>query len=250
MDWLIPCDQPVDVAVVAAHPDDAEVHAGGMLLQMAQAGHRVGIIDCSQGEMGTRGTPAQRREEALAASALLPNSCRVNLGLPDSQLMDTLEGRQRVVAAIRAMKPRLVLIHHPEDMHPDHRGASVLGRHGTYLASLKKVAPEAGERHIVERVLSFPGRATVTPSVLIDISAWWDRKLELLASYGSQFVSAATAGGTESRLSRPEFMQEFEAQHRAWGSLAGTTYAEPLVAVHQAVRLDSLSALWQAPSRP
>ncbi|MEE8469536.1 MAG: PIG-L family deacetylase, partial [Planctomycetota bacterium] len=122
----------LDVLVVAAHPDDAEISLGGTLLRMVRAGKRVGIVDLTRGELGTRGERADRDAETAAASELLGLSVRLNLDLPDGRVVADVAARESLAGCIREHAPDVLLCHHTEDLHPDHAAAGKLGREAWY----------------------------------------------------------------------------------------------------------------------
>ena len=141
-------NETVDVLAVAAHRDDVELTCGGTLAKAARAGHRVGIIDLTQGEMGTRGDAAMRAAEAERAAKTLGVAVRVNAGMRDAHLANDEAARGKTVELIRRMKPRVVILPFPVGRHPDHRVASELGRDACYLAGLAKYAPgKGGDAH-------------------------------------------------------------------------------------------------------
>src|SRR2546428_12240534 len=130
--------QHVDLLAIAAHRDDVELTCGGTLAKAAQAGHRVGILDLTQGETGTRGDAATRAAEAERAAKALGVHVRLNAGLPDAHLQNDEASRARLVELVRATRPRVVILPFPVGRHPDHRIASELGRDACYLAGLPK----------------------------------------------------------------------------------------------------------------
>src|SRR2546422_1470885 len=153
--------QQVDLLAIAAHRDDAELTCGGTLAKAVRAGHRVGIVDLTQGEAGTRGDAGLRAAEAERAARTLGVHVRLNAGLPDAHLQNDEPSRARVIELVRATRPRVVILPFPVGRHPDHRIASELGRDACYLAGLAKYgAPRGGAAHPplhgLERA-AFPG---------------------------------------------------------------------------------------------
>ena len=249
MDWLV---EPVpgtyvDVAVIMSHPDDAELMVGGILLQLAHQTVPVGLVDLSRGESGTRGTPAARRDEAIAAMALLPHACRVNLGLPDGALDDIMEYRIAVARTIARLKPRVVIVHHPGDPHPDHVHAHRLALSAIYQANHPKILPKGIPPHRVEYVYA-AGTASLThPDVVVDITAQWERKMALLRCYGSQFPWATGSldddDAPPTRISTQDFADGVVSGHRHLGARTGCTYAEGLCAIHHPVYVSNALSL-------
>jgi bacillithiol biosynthesis deacetylase BshB1 len=183
----------LDMLVIAAHPDDAEISAGGTILRAVAAGKKVGIVDLTRGELGTRGTADDRRRETEAASALMLLAVRENLELPDGRVEVTRDARERLAALSRAHAPDVVLAHHVEDLHPDHRACGELARAAWYLSGLAKLAGVSGTGAPARRparLYHFMGHVPFDPSVVVDIGPVWERKVELVRCYASQLEPA------------------------------------------------------------
>src|ERR1700690_330730 len=131
---------PLDILALAAHRDDVEQTCGGTLLKMAQRGHRTGILDLTQGEMGTRGSADDRAREAAEAGKILSTSWRGALDIPDGRVENNWENRLKVVRVLRDQRPRVVILPYWEGRHPDHYTASVLGYEAAFLSGLAKLA--------------------------------------------------------------------------------------------------------------
>ncbi|MCG0237891.1 MAG: bacillithiol biosynthesis deacetylase BshB1 [Firmicutes bacterium] len=225
----------LDILAFGSHPDDAEIGCGGTLALHAARGERVGICDLTRGELGTGGDPKIRGEEAEAAARILGVSLRLNLGLPDGGLIYGAGGRgaggeqkRRIVEVIRRLRPRVVLVPWHTDRHPDHTAAHYLLNEAIFAAALEKYdAP--GEPHRVERVLYYFINDAAEPSLLVDVSATWEKKRESLLAHRSQFDLAAS--GVETPLNKPwGLLYKVEARDRYFGSLAGVAFAEGFVA--------------------
>src|SRR5262245_52052111 len=134
----------VDVLAIFAHPDDVELNVGGTLLKLDSLGYATGILDVTQGEMGTRGTVEQRAAESKAAAEILKVKVRQNLGLPDGHVWLNEESRTKLVRVLRELKPRLLITHQHDDPHPDHNHIVQLVREAARHASLRKYDPETG----------------------------------------------------------------------------------------------------------
>src|SRR5512146_86889 len=132
-------DNHVDILAIAAHRDDAEQTCGGTLLKMAALGHRTGILDLTRGEMGTRGTAADREREASEAARILKVCWRGALDIPDGRVENTWDNRLKVAAVIRALRPRVVILPYWQGRHPDHYTCSTLGYEACFAAGLKKL---------------------------------------------------------------------------------------------------------------
>lgn len=224
-----------DLLVVGAHPDDLELHFGGIAAKAAKDGLRVVGLDLTRGERATRGTPELRQGEAEAAAAALGLVARVNVELPDTGVVSTDRAQlTAVVEHLRALQPRWVLAPHPEDAHPDHREGGRLLERALYFAHVGGFAA-GGTRHRARGLLfDWPdvggraaGFAAHGAGLVIDVSDAFAAKRAALECYASQF--AAGAGGPQTRLDRPTFLAGVEARARRLGELVGVTYAEGLV---------------------
>ena len=134
----------LDVLAIAAHPDDAEISVGGTLLRLVDAGARVGVLDVTRGEMGTRGTRADRDAEAARATEIMGLAWRGNLEQPDGRVRVTVEAREALARHLRELAPDLVLSHHLDDPHPDHEASARLAKEAWYLSGLRQLAKETG----------------------------------------------------------------------------------------------------------
>ena len=179
-------DQPIDILALAAHRDDVEQTCGGTLLKMAERGRRTAILDLTRGEMGTRGTAADRAREAADAARILRVSWRGTLDLPDGRVENTWENRLKVAAVIRMLRPRVLILPYERGRHPDHYKASKLGYEACFLAGLKKL-DEYSEPHRPYKVIYSSLYANVTPSFVVDISAQLDKKIAAVLAYKTQF---------------------------------------------------------------
>ncbi|MDO4263607.1 MAG: bacillithiol biosynthesis deacetylase BshB1 [Deinococcus sp.] len=212
--------QPLDWLVLAPHPDDAEIGAGGTLIRVGDAGQRTGVLELTRGEMGTLGTPEVRMAECAAAAAHLGLSWRGTLGLPDGDLRDDPQQAGAVAAALRQLRPHVLVMPHPSDRHPDHYGAYALGKRALHLAGLRK-AEVAGEPHRPARVLLFQGNADIQADVLVDVGATLTRWEAAIRAHVSQF-----SGEAVSETVTPEVVERRLARLGYWGTLARVRYAE------------------------
>lgn len=219
-------DEHVDLLAIAAHRDDAELTCGGTLAQAVRAGHRVGILDLTQGESGTRGDAATRATEATRAAAALGVQVRLNAGLPDAHLHNDEASRAVVVELIRRTRPRAVILPYPVGRHPDHRAASELGRDACYLAGLAKYGG-AGEPHRPFKLLYALAyrEDPVKPSFVVDISDSFEAKVQAIRCYASQFDGAKAAG--EIFPTGQDLYELIRVQSAHYGSLIRRPYGEP-----------------------
>jgi bacillithiol biosynthesis deacetylase BshB1 len=218
----------LDLLAIAAHRDDVELTCGGTLAKAAKAGHRAGIIDLTQGEMGTRGDAATRAAEAEKAAKTLGVAVRLNAGMRDAHLENNEASRKRVVELIRRMRPRVVILPFAVGRHPDHRIASELGRDACYLAGLAKYDPgTGGEAHRPYKLLYALAyrEDPVKPTFVVDISEVFETKMQAIRCYGSQFDGAKAAG--EVFPTGQDLYELIRVQSAHYGSLIRRHYGEP-----------------------
>ena len=218
--------KPVDLLAVMAHPDDAELLCGGTLARAADQGHRTGILDLSRGELGSRGTPELRAQEAAAAAEILGVSERANAGLPDGHFANSDAMRRILVEQLRRFRPRVVLLPYVVGRHPDHRIAAELIRDACFLAGLRNY-PAEGEPFKPTKLchaLSFREDA-VKPSFVVDITPQFERKLAAVGCYASQF--AGNTQGGELFPTGQSFPDLIATQCGHYGSLIRVRYGEP-----------------------
>lgn len=210
LDWL----------VVAPHPDDAEIGTGGTLLRLAAAGKATGIVELTRGEMGTLGTPEVRQAECVAAAELLGLRWRGQLGLTDGDIRETTEGALALAYALRMVRPRVLVLPHPNDRHPDHYGAYHLGKRAVHLAGLAKANLD-GFVQRPEKILLYQGNGDIAADVLFDVSDHVEGWAAAVLAHDSQFGGAAV-----SETVTPEIIERRKARLMYWGTLARTRYAE------------------------
>jgi N-acetylglucosamine malate deacetylase 1 len=217
---------PTDLLAIVAHPDDAELLCGGTLARAADHGHRTGILDLTRGELGSRGSPELRAQEAANAARILGVSERANAGLKDGHLHNDDASRVVIVEQLRRFRPRVVILPYVVGRHPDHRIGSELIRDACFLSGLKNY-PAGGEPHRPAKIcyaMSFREDA-VKPTFVVDISAQFDRKIRAVMCYASQF-SDATQGG-ELYPTGQSFPDLIATQNGHYGSLIRARFGEP-----------------------
>jgi len=254
---------PLDLLALAAHRDDVEQTCGGTLLKAAQRGQRTGILDLTQGEMGTRGTAEDRAREADDAARILGLSWRRALDIPDGRVENTWENRLKVASVIRETQPRAVILPYWKGRHPDHYTCSVLGYEACFLAGLAKLDPQSALRN---QQSSFSQAATdasdapragrsvdsredggatkllphrpfkivyatlyydVRPTFVVDISTQFEGKFASILAYTSQFSDQAA--GKDLFPAHDEIRARVESMARFYGMLGGVTFAEPFL---------------------
>src|SRR3989454_9230674 len=223
--WRPPVTQTVDLLAIAAHRDDAELTCGGTLAKAARAGHRVGILDLTQGETGTHGDAATRAVEAERAARALGVPVRLNAELPDAHLANDEATRGRLVELLRTLRPRVAILPYPVGRHPDHRIASEAARDACYLAGLAKYAPRAGvaPHRPFKLLYALAYREDpVKPSFVVDISETFEAKMQAIRCYTSQFDGAKAAG--EIHPTGQDLYELIRVQAAHYGSLIRRPY--------------------------
>lgn len=222
-----PLAPTVDLLAIAAHRDDAELLCGGTLARASAQGHRTGILDLTQGEMGTDGSAELREQEADAAARILGVTARRNAGFPDAHLVNTPESRLRVASFIRAFRPRVVILPYREGRHPDHRIASQLGYDACFLSGLGKL-PLLSDPHRPTKLLyALTYREdAIKPTFVVDITDQIETKMASIACYGTQFEGKTWGGEIFPGGERPLYDQ-IRMHAARYGSLIRTEYGEP-----------------------
>ena len=214
-----------DVLAIGAHPDDVELIAGGTIAKLTQAGKRVVIADLTRGEMGTRGTPEIRKQEADAAASVLNIAERISLDLGDGHLLDSFENRRAIVELIRKYRPAIVMTHHWHDLHPDHSAAASIMRGAMYPSGMEKY-PAEFEPYRPNEVLFFMGHFPFEPSIIVDVSNSFELKMKAVHCYKSQLHDPNTQA-RQTGISQPDFLEMIQARARYYGSLIQRKYGEP-----------------------
>src|SRR5579871_6684212 len=225
---------PLDVLAIAAHRDDVEQTCGGTLLKMAELGHRTGILDLTQGEMGTRGSAEDRAREAEEAAQILKASWRGALDIPDGRVENTWENRLKVARVIREQKPRVVILPYWKGRHPDHYTASTLGYEACFLAGLAKAAISGAglsddplPPHRPFKIIYATIYYDIRPTFVVDITEQFEARFQSLMAYKSQFSDQEA--GKDLFPAQAEIRARIEAMARYYGMLGGVTYAEPFL---------------------
>lgn len=219
----------LDALIVAAHPDDAEISVGGILLTLRDAGRAFGIVDLTRGEMGTRGTAEDRAREVAAANAILRPSVRENLDLPDGRVAVTVEAREKLAAVIRRHQPEIVIAHHWDDLHPDHAACGLLAREAWYLSGLQRLAAPGETAKRPKRLYHFLGHVPTEPTFVVDIGRVFEEKQRLVLCYASQLKPDGKADTGAHFLFGADILQRMETRARFFGERIAARYGEPLV---------------------
>jgi N-acetylglucosamine malate deacetylase 1 len=216
----------VDILAIGAHPDDMELICGGTLVRANMLGRSTGILDLAAGEMASRGTPDLRAKEAAKAAKLMGVSVRENLGFPDGGIQNTPDTRAKVAVVIRRLKPKIVITHSQHGRHPDHPTVAQLVRDACFVAGLKKIAPEFAPHRPLKVIHALSFREdNQKPTFVVDITESFEKKLEAIGCYASQFGDAVQAGEV---YPNGEPLNDLIRHHAAhYGSLIRCRYGEP-----------------------
>lgn len=212
----------LDALVIAPHPDDAELGMGGGIMKMIADGMKVGVLDLTSGEPTPFGSLEKRAVETAAATDILGLHWRDNLGLPNRSLEATLDARKQLASVIRVTRPNWLFAPYWQDAHPDHLAATELVDAARFWAKLSKT-DMPGERFHPKRIFNYYCvhlKMHAQPAFVLDISDYWERKLESIKSYQSQFIE-----GREHI--KPAFLDQLRDEASYWGRSIGVAYGEP-----------------------
>jgi len=220
----------LDILVLPVHPDDAELGCAGTVLKEVANGKKVGIVDLTRGELGTRGSAEIRDQEAAAAAKILGLTVRDNLALPDGFFENTRNYQLKVIEVIRRYQPGIIITNAYHDRHPDHGRANELVESAAFLSGLRKIETsdngQAQEAWRPKLVLHFIQDNYIKPDILVDVTDHWDKKIESVRAYGSQFFNPEWQDEPQTYISSPEFVQVVEARAREFGKSIGVKFAE------------------------
>jgi bacillithiol biosynthesis deacetylase BshB1 len=225
----------IQILAVAVHPDDVELCCSGTLMMEKLQGKTTGVLDLTRGELGTRGTPELRLEEAGAASRIMNLDIRENLGMADGFFQQDEDNQRKLIRAIRQYQPEIVLASALADRHPDHGRAGKLISDSCFLSGLRKISTRDGQgmeqaQWRPKYVFHFIQDRFYQPSFVYDISTVFDRKLEAIRSYRSQFHSTTyDKDEPQTYISGPEFLDAVIGRAQMLGKMIGVKYAEGFI---------------------
>lgn len=219
--------ESLDILAIAAHRDDVEQTCGGTLLKMAQRGYRCGILDLTQGEMGTRGSADDRAREAAEAAKILKAVWRQALDIPDGRVENTWENKIKIARVIREQRPHTVILPYWKGRHPDHYTASTLGYEACFLAGLTKLKDAEGAAHRPFKIIYSTLYYDVRPSFVVDITQQFEARFQSLMAYKTQYRDQDA--GKDLFPAEKEIRARVEAMARYYGMLGGVDYAEPFL---------------------
>jgi len=235
-------DERVDILFFGAHPDDVELACGGLAAKSVKEGRRVGIIDLTRGELGTRGTPQTRKREAANAAKALGASFREQLDFGDGELRTGREQELEVIDRIRRHRPSVVVVSYPDERHPDHVRTGRIVTDAAFYAGLKSLRTEH-PAHRPQATIYYLQNYMFEPSFIVDVSAHWKTKMRAVAAFKSQFYDPQSKEPS-TFLSSPEFLEIIEARGRHFGAMIGARYGEPFLS-KQPPRVDDVLAAYR-----
>ena len=224
--------QKLDILAFGAHPDDVELGCAGALLLAVAEGKKVGIIDLTKGELGTRGTTSQRLKEAQLAAEVLGVEVRENLGMADGFFENNKENQFAIIETIRKYQPAIIFCNAPEDRHPDHGRAAQLIVDAAFLAGLVKI--QSTHNGVAQapwrptQVFHYIQSRNLTPSFVVDISAFMDKKMESILAHSSQFYDPNSTE-PETFISGNAFLEFVKGRAKELGHQIGVEYAEGFI---------------------
>ncbi len=223
----------LDILAFGVHPDDVELGCAGTILAAIAEGKKVGIIDLTQGELGTRGTAETRKVEAENAAKVLGVSVRENLKMADGFFANDEHHQRKVIEIIRKYKPQIILCNAPEDRHPDHGRSAKLVSDAAFLSGLRKIETKDNEGNLQEQhrpdyVFHYIQDRFIQPDFAIDISAHHDKKIESVMCYTTQFHNE-NLNEPQTYISSPQFLETVRARAMMLGKRIGVMYAEGFI---------------------
>lgn len=225
--------EKVHILAIGAHPDDVELSCSGTLMKAIDAGKKVGILDLTRGELGTRGSAELRIKEAENARKLIGASFRINLGMKDGFFSDDEVHQLSIIEVIRACRPQIVLVNAPRDRHPDHAKGAKLEQKACFLSGLRRIETKYnGQMQEAWRprlVMNYIQDFFIEPHIVVDISGYWDRKMDAIMSFGSQFYDP-NSNEPQSAISSEAFLDVLKGKAQTFGRYAGFDYGEGFVA--------------------
>ena len=223
----------IDILAIGIHPDDVELSAAGTLLKHAALGKTFGILDLSQGELGTRGTAAIRKAEAADAARILGAAFREISDIPDGLFTHTPDNWMKIVYYLRKYRPEIVLCNAPEDRHPDHGRAAKMTADACFYAGLQRIETQDENGNPQEKwrpkaVYHYIQDQQLTPDFVVDVTAYFPKKMEAIMAFKSQFYDP-NSEGPQTPISGKDFIDFMEAKGRVFGRPIGATFAEGFI---------------------
>jgi len=230
----------LDVLIFAAHPDDAELSMGGTIAKFSMDNLKVGVVDLSRGELGTRGTAETRQKEAFQAAIILKITLRDNLHIPDGNIQNSHENMIKIVRCIRKYKPKIIFAPYFNDRHPDHVNTGNLVKQAMFYSGVQKIKTHdhehTQEAYRPQKLYYYMQTYTFEPSFIVDISSTHELKMKAVNAYKTQFFNPKSKE-PETFISSPEFLNFIESRGSFYGFKIGRKYGEPFF-TEEGVELD------------
>ena len=223
------CNMKLDILAFGAHPDDVELSCGGTIVKHVTLGYKVGVVDLTRGELGTRGTPQLREEESTAAAEIMGVQVRENLNMRDCFFRNDEEHQLKVIRMLRKYLPDVVLANAIYDRHPDHGRGADLVRDACFLSGLIKIETE--EEGLPQQpwrpraLYHYVQDQWIEPDVLIDITGYWEKRMASVLAFKSQFYDP-NSKEPETYISKPEFLEALKFRAQTLGKMISVEYAE------------------------
>jgi bacillithiol biosynthesis deacetylase BshB1 len=239
--------EKLDVLAFGVHPDDVELGCSGTILGCIAEGKKVGIVDLTRGELGTRGTAETRKTEAANAARILGVEVRENLAMADGFFQNDEYNQRKTIQIIRKYRPEIILCNAPEDRHPDHGRSSKLVSDAAFLSGLRKVITEVEGKNQEEwrpkYVFHYLQDRFLQPGFIVDISHHMDKKIESVLAYTTQFFNPHL-NEPQTYISSPEFLETVKARAMMLGKRVGVKFAEGYVS-EKMIGIKSFDAIIQ-----
>ena len=237
----------LDILAFGAHPDDVELGCAGTLLGAIAEGKKVGVIDLTKGELGTRGSISQRLSEAQLASEVMGLTIRENLEMADGFFINNKEHQLIIIETIRRFQPSIIFCNAPEDRHPDHGRAASLVAEAAFLSVLKKIQTihngVAQEAWRPTQVFHYIQSRNLTPNFVVDISKHIEKKMEAILAHSSQFYDPKS-NEPDTFISSAAFLEFVKGRAKELGQQIGVQYAEGFI-TQKILGINSLDAIIQ-----
>ncbi len=239
----------LDLIAIGAHPDDIELSCAGTLLSHIAQGKKAGVIDLTRGEMGTRGTPEIRDQEAAAAAKILGLSMRANLGMRDGYYQNTRENQIKIIRQLRKYQPDIILANAIYDRHPDHGKGARLVYDAIFMSGLAKIEtldPKTGkkqERWRPRLLLHYIQDRWITPDIVVDITGFFDKKMESIYAYSTQFYNPKSTEPS-TYIASENFIKTLESRAREMGRPCGFEFAEGFTANNKFLGVKDLTQVF------
>lgn len=240
----------LDLLAFGVHPDDIELSCAGTLLVEKEFGKKIGVIDLTRGELGTRGTAETRKEESEKSAAILGVEVRENLEMSDGFFKNDKENQLKIITVLRKYRPEIILCNAPDDRHPDHGRSAGLVIDATFLSGLIKVETEDEQGNLQQAwrpkfVFNYIQDTYLHPDFVIDVTKVFDKKIEAIKAFSTQFYTAKDNDKQpQTYISSPEFLESVINRSKMLGKMIGVKYAEGFIS-KKMIGVKSFDALIQ-----